>query len=46
MALFPVSGGCHCGAVRFEADVLEEVIVWLCNCRLILTTYFYAFYTK
>ena len=29
-----VSGGCHCGAVRFEADVPEAVEVLDCNCSI------------
>lgn len=29
-----VSGGCHCGAVRFEADVPREVTVLDCNCSI------------
>ena len=29
-----LSGGCHCGAVRFEVDVGAEPAVWLCNCSI------------
>lgn len=29
-----VSGGCHCGAVRFEADVPESVELLDCNCSI------------
>jgi hypothetical protein len=30
-----VGGGCHCGAVRFEAELLEEPIPALeCNCSV------------
>ena len=28
------SGGCHCGAVRFEVDVGPEPELWLCNCSI------------
>jgi hypothetical protein len=27
-------GGCHCGAVRFEVDAPEDVVVQECNCSL------------
>eukprot|EP00658_Telonema_sp_P-2_P023297 TRINITY_DN19326_c0_g2_i1.p1 TRINITY_DN19326_c0_g2~~TRINITY_DN19326_c0_g2_i1.p1 ORF type:complete len:295 (+),score=49.02 TRINITY_DN19326_c0_g2_i1:181-1065(+) len=27
-------GGCHCGAVRFEADLPERVVAWDCNCSI------------
>lgn len=29
-----VTGGCHCGAVRFEADVPDEVELLACNCSI------------
>ena len=29
-----ISGGCHCGAVRFEADVPPAVEVLDCNCSI------------
>jgi len=29
-----LSGGCHCGAVRFDVDVLPETQVWSCNCSI------------
>ena len=29
-----VSGGCHCGAVRFEAHVPRQVEVQDCNCSI------------
>lgn len=29
-----VSGGCHCGLVRFEAEVPEAVAVLDCNCSI------------
>ena len=29
-----VEGGCHCGAVRFEAEVPEAVTVLDCNCSM------------
>jgi hypothetical protein len=28
------SGGCHCGAVRFEVSVAGEPEIWLCNCSI------------
>lgn len=35
-----ISGGCHCGAVRFEADVPEEVEILDCNCSVCSMTGF------
>ncbi len=35
-----VSGGCHCGAVRFEADVPACVEVLDCNCSICAMTGF------
>jgi hypothetical protein len=35
-----VLGGCHCGAVRFEADVPREVEVLDCNCSICAKTGF------
>ncbi len=35
-----VSGGCHCGAVRFEADVPAQVEVLDCNCSICAMTGF------
>jgi len=29
-----LSGGCHCGAVRFEVDVAPGEPVWSCNCSI------------
>lgn len=29
-----ISGGCHCGAVRFEANVETGPEVWDCNCSI------------
>jgi hypothetical protein len=30
-----LSGGCHCGAVRFEVEVkLAPVTLWSCNCSI------------
>jgi len=29
-----VWGGCHCGAVRFEAVIADEVELWKCNCSI------------
>ncbi|QNL18695.1 GFA family protein [Hyphobacterium sp. CCMP332] len=28
----PRSGGCHCGAVRFTADLPDSVVALSCNC--------------
>lgn len=28
------SGGCHCGAVRFEVPLPEEIIAHACNCSI------------
>ena len=33
-----VSGGCHCGAVRFEAEVTAQVEVLDCNCSICAKT--------
>ena len=35
-----VSGGCHCGAVRFEAQVPEQVEILDCNCSICAMTGF------
>jgi hypothetical protein len=35
-----VAGGCHCRAVRFEADVAEAVEVLDCNCSVCSMTGF------
>ena len=35
-----ITGGCHCGAVRFEARVPEEVEVLDCNCSICSMTGF------
>jgi hypothetical protein len=29
-----LSGGCHCGAVRFEVDVAPDTSIWSCNCSI------------
>lgn len=34
MATLPRSGGCHCGAIRFEADLPDAVDVEDCNCSI------------
>ncbi|MEM9233034.1 MAG: GFA family protein [Pseudomonadota bacterium] len=34
MSLSPRRGGCHCGAVRWEADLPEEITAMACNCSL------------
>lgn len=28
------SGGCHCGNVRFEADIPEGAVAHVCNCSI------------
>ncbi|MFL6858533.1 MAG: GFA family protein [Allosphingosinicella sp.] len=35
-----ISGGCHCGAVRYEAQVPAEVEVLDCNCSICAMTGF------
>ena len=35
-----VSGGCHCGAVRFEAEVPRSVRLLACNCSMCAKTGF------
>ncbi|GGB63030.1 aldehyde-activating protein [Blastomonas aquatica] len=35
-----VNGGCHCGAVRFEADVAHNVRLLACNCSMCAKTGF------
>ncbi|HYJ53374.1 MAG TPA: GFA family protein, partial [Allosphingosinicella sp.] len=35
-----IAGGCHCRAVRFEADVPETVTVLDCNCSICAATGF------
>ena len=35
-----VTGGCHCGAVRFEIDVPPQVEVLDCNCSMCAKTGF------
>ena len=29
-----VGGGCHCGAVRFEAEIPTDVVAYDCNCSI------------
>ncbi|WP_421791560.1 GFA family protein [Hyphobacterium sp.] len=36
----PRSGGCHCGAVRWEADLPDEVVALSCNCSICTKTGF------
>jgi hypothetical protein len=35
-----IAGGCHCRAVRFEAEVEREVEILDCNCSICATTGF------
>jgi hypothetical protein len=35
-----ICGGCHCGAVRYEADVPREAEALDCNCSICATTGF------
>ncbi|MGE5721307.1 MAG: GFA family protein [Sphingomonadales bacterium] len=35
-----ISGGCHCAAVRFEAEVPQSVTVLDCNCSICSSTGF------
>ena len=35
-----LNGGCHCGAVRFEAQVPEQVEILDCNCSICSKTGF------
>jgi hypothetical protein len=35
-----IAGGCHCRAVRFEAEVAEAVTVLDCNCSICAATGF------
>jgi len=39
-ALRTYSGGCHCGAVRFEVDAPAAPEVWHCNCSVCSMTGF------
>lgn len=34
------SGGCHCGAVRFEVDAADNLVVKDCNCSICAMTGF------
>ncbi len=34
------AGGCHCGAVRFEADIPDEIELVECNCSICTQTGF------
>jgi hypothetical protein len=41
------SGGCHCGAVRFEVDVAAQPEIWLCNCSICdMTSYLHLIVDK
>lgn len=33
-----VQGGCHCKAVRFEAEIPDQVELWECNCSICSTS--------
>jgi len=35
-----ISGGCHCGAVRFEADLPDHIEAQDCNCSICARTGF------
>lgn len=35
-----IGGGCHCGAVRWEADLAEDIAAEDCNCSLCAMTGF------
>ena len=35
-----IEGGCHCGAVRFKADVPDKVEILECNCSICSMTGF------
>lgn len=35
-----VSGGCHCGAVKFKAKVPKDTVVLACNCSICRMTGF------
>ena len=39
-ALKPRSGGCHCGAVRFTADLPDQIVGLSCNCSICAMTGF------
>ncbi len=34
------SGGCHCGAVRFEVDAAADIVATRCNCSICRMTGF------
>lgn len=36
----PRSGGCHCGAVRFTADLPDHIVGLSCNCSICAMTGF------
>jgi hypothetical protein len=40
LAEVTISGGCHCGGVRFEAKVPDEVEILDCNCSICAMTGF------
>lgn len=39
-SLINVTGGCHCGAVRFSAHVPHDSVVLACNCSICAMTGF------
>ena len=40
MSKVTIAGGCHCRAVRFEADVPRQVTILDCNCSICSATGF------
>jgi hypothetical protein len=38
LPLQPCTGGCHCGAVRFEVDLPGRLVVHRCNCTICTKT--------
>ncbi|MGF1550574.1 MAG: GFA family protein [Sphingomonadaceae bacterium] len=40
MTKVDIEGGCHCGAVRFEAELPQKVEILICNCSICAMTGF------